>query len=43
MDTGILPKFVGFNMEKHDDWHKLWAHVLAIYGSSSMPFANLEI
>ena len=22
-------------MQKHDDQHKLWAHVLAIYGSSA--------
>ena len=35
IDTGIVPNIVGFNMQKHDDYHKLWARALAIYGSSA--------
>jgi hypothetical protein len=35
IDAGIVPKIAGFNMQKHNDQHKLWAHALAIYGSSS--------
>jgi hypothetical protein len=31
IDTGIVPKIVGFPMQKHDDRHKMWAHALAIY------------
>jgi hypothetical protein len=38
IDTGIMPTNAGFNMQKHDDRHKLWAHALAIYGSSKMLF-----
>ena len=38
IDTGVVPTIVGFNMQKHDDQHKLWAHALAIYGSSKMVF-----
>ena len=34
IDTGIVPKIFGFNMQNHDDQHKLWTHALAIYGSS---------
>jgi len=24
IDTGIVPKNDGFNMQKHDDQHKVW-------------------
>ena len=34
IDTGIVPKIVGFPMQKHDDQHKMWAHALAIYNSA---------
>jgi hypothetical protein len=34
IDTGIVPKIVGFPMQKHDDQHKMWAHALAIYTST---------
>ena len=30
-----MPKIAGFNMQKHNDQHKLWAHALAIWGSSA--------
>ena len=39
IDIGIVPTISGFNMQKHDDRHKLWAHALAIYGSSKLPFS----
>ena len=35
IDTCILPKNVGFIMQKHDDQHKQWAHALAIHDSSA--------
>jgi hypothetical protein len=35
IDTGIVPNIVGFNMQKHDDYHNLWARALASYGSSA--------
>jgi len=35
IDTSVVPKTIGFNMQKHNDQHKLWAHTLAIYGSSA--------
>jgi hypothetical protein len=41
IDNGIVPKIVGFNLQKHDDHYKLWAHVLGIYGSYKTIF-NLE-
>jgi hypothetical protein len=31
IDTSIVPKIVGFSMQKHDDWHKLWSQALSIY------------
>jgi len=31
---GIVPKIVGFPLQKHDDQHKMWAHALAIYSST---------
>jgi len=31
-------KKANFNMQKHDNQHKLWAHALAIYGSSAFAF-----
>jgi len=34
IDTGIVPKIVGFPMQKHDVQHKMWAHALAIYNST---------
>jgi hypothetical protein len=34
IDTGIVPKIVGFPMHKHEDQHKMWAHALAIYIST---------
>jgi len=33
IDTGIVLKIFGFPMQKYDDQHKMWAHVLAIYSS----------
>ena len=36
IDTGIVKKIAGFHMQEHDDQHKLWAHALAIYGSSAL-------
>ena len=33
-DTGIVPKIVGFPMQKYDDQHKMWAHALAIHSST---------
>ena len=38
IDPGIVPINVGYNMQKHDDRHNLWAHALGIYGSSKMAF-----
>jgi len=35
IDTGIVQKIAGFHKQKYDDQHKLWAHALAIYGSSA--------
>jgi len=34
----LYQTFDGFNMQKYDDQHKLWAHALAIYGSSAFAF-----
>ena len=34
-DTSIVHKTACFDMQKHDDQHKLWAYALAIYGSSA--------
>ena len=39
IDTGIAPKIAGFNMQKHDDHNKTWAHALAIYGYSAFVFS----
>jgi len=39
IDTGIVLLFFGFNMQKHDEQHKLWAHTLTIYGSSAFAFS----
>jgi len=36
IDTSIVPKIFGYNMDKHEDGHQLWAHALAIYGSSNV-------
>jgi hypothetical protein len=30
-----VQKIDGFHMQRHNDQHKLWAHALAIYGSSA--------
>ena len=38
VDTSILPKISGYNMQKHEDRHQLWAHALAIYGSDKVAF-----
>ena len=38
IDTGMIQKNYGFNMQKHDDQHKLWAHAFSIYGSSAFAF-----
>jgi len=35
IDTGIVPKKTGFDMQKHNDQHKFWAHALAINGYSA--------
>ena len=39
IDTSIVPKDAGFNIQKRDDQHKLWAHALAIYGSFAFAFS----
>ena len=36
IDIGIVPKISSYNMQKHEDRHRLWAHALAIYGSSNV-------
>ena len=41
INIGIVPNIYGFNKQKHDDKHKLWAHALSIYGSSKLAF-NLK-
>jgi hypothetical protein len=38
IDIGIVPKISGYNMQKHEDRHQLWAHASAIYGSSNVAF-----
>ncbi len=38
IDTRIVPNIDGLKMQKQGDQHKLWAHALAIYGSSKMTF-----
>jgi hypothetical protein len=38
IETGIVPTIAGFNMQKHDDQHKLWLHALAIYDSFNLAF-----
>jgi hypothetical protein len=38
IDTGIIPKISGHNMQKYEDKHQLWAHALAIYGSDKGAF-----
>ena len=32
IDTGIVPKIYGYNMQKHEDRHQIWTHALAIWG-----------
>ena len=32
IDIGIVPKISGFNKQRHDYQHTLWARALAIYG-----------
>ena len=39
IDTGVVPKIFGYNMQKHEDRHQLWAHALAIYGSDKFDFS----
>ena len=39
IDSGIVPKIASYKMQKHTDEHKLWAHALAIYGSSNLAFS----
>jgi hypothetical protein len=34
INTGIVPKIVGFPMQIHDDQHKMWAYALAIHRST---------
>ena len=36
IDNGIVPKIYGYNMQTHVDIQQLWAHALAIYGSSNV-------
>ena len=38
IDVSIVPKISGYNMQKHEDRHQMWAHALAIYGSSNVAF-----
>ena len=33
-----MPKLSGFNMQKHDDRHKLWSQALEFCVFSKMPF-----
>jgi len=37
-DIGIVPNCSGYNMQKHEDSHQLWAQPLAIHGSSNVAF-----
>jgi hypothetical protein len=37
--TYVIPKISGYNMQKHEDRHQLWAHALAIYGSDKFAFS----
>ncbi len=39
IDTGVVPKNSGYNMQKDEDRHQLWAHALAIYGSDKFAFS----
>ncbi len=41
IDNGIVPKIIDYQMQKHDEHHKLWAQALAIYSSSKVAF-NLK-
>ena len=41
IDTDIIPKISGYNMQKHEDRHQLWANALAIYGLDKVAF-NLK-
>jgi hypothetical protein len=36
IDKGVVPKISGYTMQKHEEWHQLWAHALAIYGSDKV-------
>jgi hypothetical protein len=36
IDTCVVKKNSGYTMQKHEDWHQLWAHALAIYGSDKV-------
>ena len=38
IDTSIVPKISGYNMQQHEERHQLWAHTLAIYGSDKVAF-----
>jgi hypothetical protein len=39
--TGIVPKIFGFNMQKRDDQHTIWAHALAIYDLFKLKIVDL--
>jgi len=39
IETSIVPRIVGFPMQKHDDQHKMGAHALAIYSSTQFSFS----
>jgi len=38
IDIGIVPKIFGYNMQKDEDRHQMWAHAFAMYGSSNVAF-----
>jgi hypothetical protein len=38
IDTSIVPKISGYNMQKHEDRHQLWTHALAILCSDKVAF-----
>jgi hypothetical protein len=38
IDTCIVPKISGYNMQKFEDRHQLWTHALAMCGSDKVAF-----
>ncbi len=38
IDTGIVPKIYGYNMQKYEDRHQVWTHALVVRGSDKVAF-----